>query len=121
MGAQQLRCDQHGVADAERDAMRFRTEYHSDDNAAIQTCKYIDGSLGIMVIGADGTPLIQATTCLAQWGHKPADGNCFIKDHCENAGVLKALQNAGVVGPVERVVPVGLDVAYEVKFMEVTW
>jgi hypothetical protein len=47
----------------------------------------------------------------------PGPGNIFIKDWNENAGILGALQQLGIVGPVIRTLPAGYVEAHEVALL----
>lgn len=89
-----------------------------DDDVYISLGRYQDKSIAIRLnLALTGEPLSVPTVCLAQYGEIPAEGNVFIKDWEENEGILKGLQEAGIVGDVVREVPAGFATAYEVPFL----
>ena len=85
-----------------------------DEEVVITQRAHSNGSTALVLLTADGEPLTRATVETAE---QPAEGNVFIKDWSENAGLLEALQGAGVVGPVIRDVPAGFATAKEVALL----
>jgi hypothetical protein len=55
----------------------------------------------------DGDPIAVATVCLVAYGLTPPDEHCYIKDYSENAGMLGALIDAGVIEYTGVTVPIG--------------
>lgn len=86
-----------------------------DETVVIEKATYPNGSTALVMKALDGEPIGYATAALD--GALPGDGNVFIKDWSENTGVLAALQNAGLVGPVIRSVPHGFVEAHEVPLL----
>lgn len=98
--------------------IKVSTKYVQEDNARLIFGRYQDGSIAMLLDESEtGERLFTATVCLASYGEKPSEGNVFIKDYSENEGVLKALQEASVVGPVVRSVPAGFATVYECKLL----
>lgn len=68
--------------------------------------RYGDGRTALSLVDAeDGGPV--ATVTVAVPGEPLADDEVVVKDHGENAGLLRALVDAGVVEPTGRVVVSG--------------
>lgn len=55
---------------------------------------------------ATGEPMATASVNMPDV-YDPAPGEVIIKDYSENEGILKALQEAGIVGSVLRTLPAG--------------
>lgn len=85
-----------------------------NQDVVITKTTYPNGSTALVLKGVAGEQLAVATVALSEL---PGEGNVFIKDWSENEGILKALQDAGVVGPVIRSVPTGFVTAQEVKLL----
>lgn len=97
----------------------WNTKYSRKDETVVlrNEGQYADGSTALTVYGLDGIPCCTTTVCLIEYNETPSEGNVFIKNYSENEGVLEALQAAGVVGDVTRVVPCGYVEAYEVPLL----
>lgn len=95
----------------------WNTKYSSGDTVVLRKGRYGDESTALQVFSEIGEPLCTPTICLQGYGEKPLPGNVFIKDYSENEGVLKALQNTGIVGDVIRTVPFFDVTAYEVPLL----
>ncbi len=81
--------------------------------ADLRKGRYGDGSIALQATSEYGEPLCKPTVCLIDYGEKPAAGNVFVRDYGENEGMLKALQDAGIIGTTVREVPYGFVTAYE--------
>jgi hypothetical protein len=55
----------------------------------------------------DGGPVATATVCLVDFGLTPPAAHCYIKNYSENAGILAALIDAGVIEYTGTTVPIG--------------
>ena len=88
--------------------LHIQTAY-LDDDAVLKKGRYADGSTALALYDAEtGEMLGKATVCLVDYGHTPRDErHVFIKEYAENAGMLKALQAAGIVGPSLRTLDAG--------------
>lgn len=93
--------------------IHVRTKY-IDEDVVIWVEKYTNGSTALTLFTPDGFPLATATVALEIL---PEEGNVFIKDWSENDGMLRALQEAKVVGPLIRSIPTGFVQAHEVKLL----
>ncbi len=94
--------------------VRLNTKYVHGAMADVGKARYGDGSIALLATGEDGTPLCKPTVCLTDYDEKPADGNVFVKDYGENEGMLKGLQDAGIIGDAIRSIGYGLGgIAYE--------
>jgi hypothetical protein len=69
---------------------------------------------------AYGEQLAVATVNLGGYGEYPAEGNVFIKNWGENAGMLQFLISAGVVSKPVRTVPAGYCEAFECELLMTT-
>lgn len=97
--------------------MILHTAYVNEE-AILKKGRYADGSTALVAYSALGEVLSKCTVCLDEYGEKPRDAeHVFIKDYSENEGMLKALQDAGIVGEVLRTVPCGFCTAHEVKLI----
>jgi hypothetical protein len=68
--------------------------------------KYNNGRICLRIVDAeDGIPLFTATYNKSD--ETLESGETIIKDHSENKGVLKFLQDNGIVGPVKRTIESG--------------
>jgi hypothetical protein len=63
----------------------------------------------------EGAPFLTASVCLIE--EMPEDDEIFIKSWSENAGIRKALMNAGIIGPVEEYIPTGFVQASKHKLL----
>jgi hypothetical protein len=95
-------------------AINISTKFFAGE-VVVKEGTYPNGSKALQLVSVSGEPLATATVALDAL---PEEGNVFIKDWSENEGVLAALQDAGVVGPVIRSIPTGFVQAYEVKVLE---
>lgn len=88
---------------------KFHTKNWHDDYAKITQGEYPDGSIKLIIRGRYNQILCVPTICLADMNEHPAPGSVFIQDYGSYEGVLRTLQDAGVVGPTEwgRVVETG--------------
>ena len=93
--------------------VQMRTRF-INESVVIQKATYPNGSTALLLKSENGEPLGYATAVLEEL---PANGHVFIKDWNENDGVLDALQQAGIVGPVVRSVPAGFVAAQEVELL----
>jgi len=85
--------------------VRFRGE-----SCNVQFGKYANGRTAIMLVCDNGEPMAKATVNLdTEDGISPAmgDDEVAIKDYNENAGMLEALEGAGVISAPLRHVPSG--------------
>ncbi len=87
---------------------------HIDETVFVRKATYPNGSTALVLTAQDGEPLGHATVALEEL---PGPGNIFIKDWNENAGILGALQQLGIVGPVIRTLPAGYVEAHEVALL----
>lgn len=62
---------------------------------SVEFGKYPNGATAIQLIHPDGGLMATATTNVL--GHLPYPTHVFIKDYSENSGILKALEEAGIV------------------------
>lgn len=76
-------------------------------NVLVSRGAYPGGELAL-TLDAGGEPLTVASVNLAPaYGLVPAEGCIFVKDYGENAGLLAALAEAGVLRPTGRTVSFG--------------
>jgi len=96
----------------------FYTKYIDDDEVEFVKARYVDGSTALLIRDAEtGEPLGRATVCLVDYHEKPSPGNVFIKDWSENEGMLQALHDVGIIGPVLRTIPTGHTQTFECKLL----
>lgn len=95
----------------------FSTGYIDSCDATVSYNRYADGVTPALQVtdSETGEPLLTASVALDQ---PPREGHVFIKDWSENAGVLEALQSAGIVGEVTREVPSGYVQVKEVPLIQ---
>lgn len=74
------------------------------ENVSVLFGTYVDGSPAIDLLCEDGDPLARATVCLE--GTLPGAGCVLIKEWSENAGMVKALTEAGVIEPTGMAITV---------------
>lgn len=74
------------------------------ENVTVLFGTYVDGSPAIDLLCEDGDPLARATVCLESIS--PETGCVLIKEWSENAGMVKALTEAGVIEPTGKAVTV---------------
>lgn len=84
--------------------MKFQVKGWRDDHATIRRGAYPDGSTKLTVVNRYGQILCDTTVSLAQMGEYPAEGSVFIRDYGDTEGVLRALQDAGVVSGTQRII-----------------
>lgn len=87
--------------------MQFHTKNWRDDHASVTRGTYSDGTTKLTVRGRYNQILCDATISLADL-ERPDSGNVFIMNWGDNEGVLRALQDAGVVGRTERIIETSL-------------
>ena len=87
---------------------------HINETVVVRKATYPNGSTALVLTAQDGEPIGYATVALEEL---PGAGNIFVKDWNENAGILGALQQLGIVGPVIRTVPAGYVEAHEVALL----
>ena len=87
---------------------------HINETGVVRKATYPNGSTALVLSSRIGEPLGHATVALDEL---PGAGNVFIKDWNENAGLLGALQQLGIVGPVIRTMPAGYVEAHEVALL----
>ena len=87
---------------------------HINETVVVRKATYPNGSTALVLSSPIGEPMGHATVALEEL---PGAGNIFIKDWNENAGLLGALQQLGIVGPVIRTVPSGFCEAHEVELL----
>lgn len=80
-------------------------------DVTIEATTYGNGTTALLLVDEYGERLGVATVALDE---VPAAGNVYVKSWSENAGLLEALQRAGVVGDVVREIPSGFVTVYEV-------
>lgn len=75
-------------------------------NCVLQTAQYGNGRTALQLVDAeDGEPVATATVNLPD--ETLGENEVFIKDYAENEGMLKTLQDAGIVEPTGKVVASG--------------
>lgn len=99
-----------------RNSFRVKSKY-VDDDVFIEAGRYHDGTMAIRLVLDTGQVVLVPTVCLSHLEIKPADGNVFIKDWSENEGILKGMQDAGILGEVVARHPTGFAVADECKLI----
>ena len=87
---------------------------HINETVVVRKATYPNGSTALVLSSPIGEPKGHATVALEEL---PGTGNVFIKDWNENAGLLGALQQLGIVGQVIRTVPAGFCEAHEVELL----
>jgi hypothetical protein len=87
---------------------------HINETVVVRKATYPNGSTALVLSSPIGEPMGHATVALEEL---PGNGNIFVKDWNENAGLLGALQQLGIVGPVIRTVPAGFCEAHEVELL----
>lgn len=87
--------------------MKFYAKNYRDDYATVTRAKYPDGSDKLFVNSRYGQILCVPTVCLADMNEQPAPGCVFVPNYGSNEGVLRALQDAGVVGTTVRIIETG--------------
>jgi hypothetical protein len=80
----------------------FSTVYCDEPEAVLRKGEYHDGSIALRLFTPLGETLCTATVCMSYYNETPAEDCVFIRDHDENAGVLEALLQAGIVGMPQR-------------------
>jgi hypothetical protein len=67
----------------------------------VMTSLYSNGHVAIRLVDAeDFSPVATATLNMAEYGYPQEKDEVYIKDYSENEGVLKALQEAEIIGEV---------------------
>lgn len=83
----------------------MKTEYH-EGPVILEWGKYSNGRPALEILDAqDGSPIMVATVNIPEV--KLREKEIIIKDYSENEGVLKFLQDHGIVGEVKRGIGVG--------------
>ena len=78
----------------------FTTKYISGEPVIVERSTYVaNGHTALLLFSEHGEPLCTATVNLPQPVMLQAD-EVLIKDWSENEGVMQALIDAGVIGPV---------------------
>lgn len=85
-----------------------------------ETCQvrwhfYANGRPALLLVDDQGERMAVATINVPDVDLAPDE--TIIKDYAENAGMLQALVDAGIVAPTGRVVPVGFTAAPVVKIL----
>ncbi|AEL97979.1 hypothetical protein CL65_gp071 [Mycobacterium phage Patience] len=94
-------------------ALHLLTKF-CDDQVYIELAKYHDNTTAIRFVDVNTfEPVAIATVCLSKFKEVPAEGNVFIKDWSENEGMLKCLQDAGILGEQVREVATGFVMVQE--------
>jgi len=94
--------------------VKIKTKY-IDEECEIRKTPYSSGRVALHLVTSAGEHVAVATVHLPDLPLE--DGYTFIKDYSENEGLLKALQDAGVIGPVVDIVHLGYVDAYKVKVL----
>lgn len=87
--------------------MKFSSKNWRDDHATVRSGTYPDGTTKLTVWGRYNRILCDATVSLDDMGEYPSDGHVLIRDYGDTEGVLRALQDAGVVGRTKRIIETG--------------
>lgn len=85
---------------------KLKTQY-LNDKGYLRLGKYPNGDTALQFFSRTGEPLATCTVNLEAYGHRPQPGNIIVKDYAENKGMLRALQEEGVVGLPIRVFSFG--------------
>ncbi len=81
---------------------------YMDDEVIVQRSKYFTGSLALISVMADGSGPAMAFSVNVQGVSETLPHDEFVlKDYGENEGVLKALEEAGVVKETGQIAEVG--------------
>jgi hypothetical protein len=94
--------------------VKIKTKYIDEECEIVKT-RYSNGRIGLLLDTPAGEPVAVATVNLSD--EPLEDGYTFIKDYSQNEGLLKALQDAGIVGPIVDIVSTGYVNAYTVKVL----
>lgn len=74
---------------------------YADGPAIVKKDAYGNNRIALQLVSPeDGEPICIPTVNLEEYAHLLAPTQTFIKDWAENEGILKALQDAQIVGPV---------------------
>lgn len=74
------------------------------EECTIEFQQYAEGGVAMQLWSDDG-PMGKATVCIP--GYPLGENQVIIKDYAENAGMLKALVDAGIVRDTGKVAPSG--------------
>lgn len=78
----------------------------TDNEVTLSWGRYTNGRKALGLIDVeDGSPVMVATVNIPM--ADLSETETIIKDYSENEGVLKFLQENGIVGPVKREIPTG--------------
>lgn len=88
--------------------MKFQTQHWHDDHASVRVGTYPDGSPKMTVLDRYKRILCDVTVSLDDMGEYPAPGHVFVRDYGDGEGVLRCLQNAGVLGRTKRIIETGV-------------
>lgn len=83
--------------------MKFQSQNYHDEHAAVETGAYPDGTTKLTVRGRYRQVLCVATVYGIP-NEQPAAGHVFIREYGDTAGVLRSLQDSGVVGRTNRII-----------------
>jgi hypothetical protein len=96
----------------------LRTRSAPTPQALLLKARYRDGSIALVAVHPlTRSRLAVCTVNLSRHDKHPGEGCVFVKSWGENEGMLRALQDAGVVGPVIRYVPAGFARAHECRLL----
>lgn len=86
---------------------QLRAKIWRDNYVTVRTGTYPDGSTKLTLIGRYGQILCDATVSLVDMGEVPPPGSVFLRNYGDTEGVLKGLQDAGVLGATDRIIETG--------------
>lgn len=96
--------------------IHVKTKY-SNEIGMVEKTVYKNGVIALLVFSEKGEPLFTASVNIPEEAASLKKDETFIKDWSENEGVLKCLQNEGIVGPTLFEVSTGFVKAQAVKVL----
>jgi hypothetical protein len=96
--------------------INVKTKY-SNEIGIVEKTAYKNGVIAILVSSVEGEPLLTASVNIPEEADKLKEDETFIKNWSENEGILKCLQDEGVIGPVLFEVSTGFVKAQAVKVL----
>ena len=96
----------------------LRTRFAPKPAALLLKARYRDGRIALVAVPrVTRSRLAVCAVNLSGYGEHPGEGCVFAKSWGENEGMLRALQDGGVIGPVIRYVPAGFARAQECRLL----